>query len=75
MGEAMSTGPYRAVGNPGPITHDEMLRRETNEKLSKELVQMAASVRKLFEDGQTVTGEDAMNAYERMARVLKDRGV
>lgn len=67
--------PFRTPGDPGPLTHDEKLRRETNEKLSAELIQMAASIRKLFVEGQATAGGCAMNAYERMARVLKDRGV
>lgn len=66
---------YRTPSSPPTLSHDEILRRETNEKLSEEMVKLAGTIRQLYAGCSNYSADQATQAYERMAKILKDRDV
>ena len=57
------------------LSHDERQRRDTNEKLSAELVKLTEAIRVLFANGQASVATEATQWVEQLAGILKDRGV
>jgi len=71
--------PYRKLDSTRvddrPFSFDEQRRRQTNQRLANELIAMIATARRLRSDGLTIAGAEAQEGADRIAALMKERGV